>query len=151
MQCQFVKVQTSDFKSTRESDKLLLWLHRLQSSGIVMVTALTWVGVHWCSVASGRRSGRSCWTTCSCSPLQQQEPDTPEPAEPRGPGEGGRRLAEYGRGEADVGMSPSSAPCRRTEGTHTLKTDVRSLQLNLNTFKISLVSSLSSKILGPRI
>lgn len=69
-----------------------------------------WAAGRWCSAASGRRSGRSCWTGCSCSPLQTAAPGRPEPAERRRAGAGGRQPGGPGRRGVDVGTNPSAPP-----------------------------------------
>lgn len=69
-----------------------------------------WAAGRWCSAASGRRSGRSCWTGCSCSPLQTAAPDRPEPAARRRAGAGGRQHGGPGRRGVDVGTNPSAPP-----------------------------------------
>lgn len=85
---------------------LRISLRRTSPPGVVAV--FMWAGGRWCNAASGRRSGRSCWTVCSCSPLQTGAPGRPEPAAWRRAGEGGRRLVEPGRRGVSVGKSPSS-------------------------------------------
>lgn len=73
-----------------------------------------WAEGRWCSAAWGRRSEQSCWTVCSCSPLQTEAPGRPEPAAWRRAGVRGRQLEERGRRGVGAGKNPSSAPCRWT-------------------------------------
>lgn len=78
---------------------------------------LMWAEGRWCSAALGRRSGRSCWTVCSCSPPQTEAPGRPEPGARRRAGVGGRRLVEPGRRGVGVGKNPASPPWRWTDVT----------------------------------
>lgn len=75
---------------------------------------LMWAGARWCSAASGRRSGRSCWTTCSCSCPRTEGPGRPGPAAPGRAGAAGRRLAGPGRRAVGVGGGPCP-PCGDTD------------------------------------
>lgn len=73
-----------------------------------------WAEGRWCSAAWGRRSERSCWTACSCSPLQREVPGRPEPAAWRRAGVRGRQPVEPGRRGVGVGKNPVALPCRWT-------------------------------------
>lgn len=75
-----------------------------------LANVFMWAAGRWCSVASGRRSGRSCWTGCSCSLLQTAAPGRPEPAARRRAGAGGRQHGGPGRRGVGVGKNPSAPP-----------------------------------------
>lgn len=62
----------------------LVWGHELgthskEAGGVVLGLAEpSRSGVaHWCTAAWGRRSGRSCWPGCSCSPLRRRAAGRP--------------------------------------------------------------------------
>lgn len=82
-----------------------------------ITAVLMWAEGRWCSAAWGRRSGRSCWTVCSCSPPQTEAPGRPEPGARRREGVGGRQLVEPGRRGVGVGKNPASPPWRWTDVT----------------------------------
>lgn len=88
---------------------------RRRTPPLAVVAVFMWVEGRWCNVAWGRRSGQSCWTLYSCSPLQTEAPGRPGPAAWRRAGVGGRQLVEPGRRGVGVGKNLSAPPWMWTD------------------------------------